>query len=716
MVSTTRIEGNGGAHMDEQDRRKLEDVYRRYGFELARRYESDQVLVFTLKTGYFDNADIVPLTNTASFDRAFSDFSQLGYACTKRAALSPSQAEEQLFKGFFSVDSIVGRLENDYAKFTTGIVAPFADDAQYTYINAPYLVNGAPGRCSPAEEVLSRISNAKPTLFLIEAAAGFGKTCTAYELVHLLTQRREHLPLFSELARNRQARVFRYILLDEIDRTFPVLGSRLVQSEMINGRVVTILDGFDELLRKTDDAGEYEKREPMLETIGEFLTGNAKIVLTTRRTVLFEGDAFHSWIEKHTDDFSFVRIRITEPRVTDWLPPDRLLALEKSGLVISNIANPVILSYLRCIPQSKFESVMRTPHELVDRYFEFMLDRERTRQDLRMEAVSQQKILASIAEDMMAFGYTSEQREYIVDHIQKTNSRLLEETLLSYPAAERPDKEELANKLASHALLDRSSRESKKIGFINEFVFGHFIAQNILKSSDWLSDDLRFIEPAVISYQPRPPETRLGLWDKLTSSLEFLPISDKIDIAARLHNAIDFPLENNEASGLDIDSITIGQEKISNFQFNECTFRNCRFNPPNLSGITFLNCRFYGNHLLEGNLAGTAHFFGPIGDQDFLDAFQSRLQTPPIQSTPVRQLLVERFILEKFWPVGRETISHKHRPITGICTNSGEFKLHELSDAISSLKKRGILLSPMRASFVELNFEEILAIKEILGR
>ncbi|MDD2878839.1 MAG: hypothetical protein PHQ58_00245 [Rhodoferax sp.] len=697
-------------------KRKLEDIYKIYGFELAKNYVSDKVIVFTLKTGYFDNADIVPLSETSSTDQAFKDFSATGYACTKRQFLDSSEAERQLFKGFFSVDSILHRLENDYIRFTTAIVSPIADDAKYEYINAPYKVNGKIGVETPANEILSRLKSNKPTLFLIEAAAGFGKTCTAYEIVHSLKEKGEYLPLFSELSRNRQARVFRYILLDEIDRTFPALSSRLVQAEMTNGRVITILDGFDELLRKTDDGNEFESREPMLETIGEFLTGNAKIVLTTRRTVLFEGDAFHTWIDKHSTDFDFVRIRLNEPRVSDWLPQSRFEALNKSDLNISNLANPVLLSYLRLISDDKFYSAIESPHELIDKYFEFMLERERKRQDLRIGIESQEKILESIADDMIEYSYTSEQRDYIVDHIQKVNSKIIDESLLSYPATERPTKEEIANKLASHALLDRSSREPNKIGFINEFVFGHFIAKNIIKAKEWINDDLRFIEPAIVSYQPRTADMKTTLWNKLSASTEFLSISNKIDISLRLKNCIDFELKDGEAEGLEIEKIEIGTLSIKNFQFNECIFKNCGFKLNNLSDVTFLNCKFYENKILEDISTGPVHLLGPIGDQEFIQNLLAALGPAPEEIQPDRQLSLEKFILEKFWPVGRETITHKHRPIKGLCANSGDYRPTELYEAISSLKKKNILLSPMRVSFVELNFNELQAIKDIISR
>ncbi len=703
--------------MNKESKKELTEVYSRYGFEFAKSYENGNVLVFTIKTGYFDNADIVPLTDISDTTTAFNDFSNAGFACTVRPVQTAGQAESQLFKGFFSVDSILERLTHDYDKFTRNIVAPFSASATYQYINAPYRVNGQIGELTPADEVASRLNTDKPTLFLVEAAAGFGKTCTAYELVHLLTERGDYLPLFSELSRNRQATIFRYILLDEIDRTFPILSSRLVQTEMKNGRIVTILDGFDELLRKTDEGGDFENREPMLETIGEFLTGNAKIVLTTRRTILFEGDAFHTWVEQHTDDFDLVRIRISEPRVDNWLSVERLQRLLDSGLRIDDIANPVLLSYLRCIDDDKFLSVSASPHLLVEKYFDFMLERERIRQDLRITTINQQKILRSIADDMIEFGYTSEQRDYIVDHIQRVNSRILDESLLAYSAAERPTKEEIANKLASHALLDRSRREPNKIGFINEFVLGHFAAQIMLGTPDWLNDDLRFIEPAVVSYQPRAPETRSALWQKLRPSIEFLPITDQIDISLRLTGRIEFDLSNDEATGLEFNQATIGgTHKVKSFQFNDCIFRECCFDLTNISDVNFLNCRFYGNKITRSESLGQIHVLGAIGDQDFIDDLLASNSHTEEEISPDRQLILEQFVLEKFWPVGRETVTYKHRPIKGVCVNSGGYSTHELYSAISSLKKKGILREPRNPAFIEINLDEILAIREILGR
>lgn len=702
-------------HSTQETQRRLKELYKRYGFEFAKGYADNTVLVFTIKNGYFQNADIVPLLNDSDTTLALNEFQQLGYACQVRTSAHPEIAESQLFQGFFSLESVIERLRNDYRKFTKSIVSIYSDKAEYKYINAPYQINGDPGEKSPAEEVITRLGSEKPILFLIEAAAGFGKTCTAYELVSHLVEKGDYLPLFSELSRNRQAVIFRHILLDEIDHTFPILSSKLVQSEMKNGKIVTILDGFDELLRKTDDGEDFGKSEPMLETIGEFLTGRAKIVLTTRRTVLFEGDPFHLWVEKHAESFELVRIRINEPNVEHWLQEERLSKVVSEGIDLEAIANPVILSYLRCIPDDDFNRVANDPNGLIEKYFDFMLDRERIRQDLRITPEKQQEILLSIAQDMVQLSYTSEQRDYIVEYIIESNSRILDEALKNYSPAERPSKEALANKLASHALLDRSS-DGSEIGFINEFVLGNFIAQIIMSDPTWLNDEIRFIEPAVISYQPRSAEKRNTLWSRLKPSSEFLSMSDRVDIVVRLIGSIPFILEHDEVQAIEFKRIEVGELLIKNFQFNECTFKNCNFKTSNLDNVTFLNCKYYECTISEDESLGQIFILGSMGETEFIKELEAASKKASITIPEDRMLLAEGFILEKFWPAGRSIVTHKHRPIKGVCANSGEFTFPELYDAITSLKRKSILRTPKQSSFLEINIEEIEQIKQILRR
>lgn len=693
-------------------------VYRRYGFHLARDRASDGYLVFTLKTGYFDNAEIVKISPSADTKAVFEEFTRTGYACTVREAASPDQTEKELFRGFFSVVSTRQRLLDDYHRFASTIIKAYGAGARYEYIKAPYEVNGQQGELSPPEEVVRRIDDPHPILFLIEAAAGFGKTCTALEIVRLLADDDDHLPLYAELSRNRQARIFRYILLDEIDRTFPLLSSGLVQTEIRNGRVATILDGFDELLRKNEDTGEFENKEPMLETVSELLTGSAKVIITTRRTVLFDGDEFHQWLDRHAGNFHVVRIRIQEPRIEDWLSTDRRETLAEAGIRIENMANPVLLSYLRCVDDETFSEAAQRPEEIVDSYFTYMLEREKERQDLRMPTHAQDTVLKLVARDMMDHGYTAETREYIISQILTANSRLIDDTRGEYPSSARPSREEIANKLASHALLDRSAQDPDKISFINEFALGHYVASNIIELPDWLNDDMRFIDPAVRAYKPRAEASRMRLYQRLTEVLEYVDTGSKIEIAAELTSRIPFRLESSEADGLSLEGVHIGEERLESFLFNDCTFRQCYFQVESLAEVTFLNCRFY-DCVVSGTHAGPVYVLGGLSLPDISTELQ-RNEAAGSNGQPVNpDREVDLAILRRLWPIG-ETFRQRpsrpiYKPMKLLCTPTALYTAPQLFASIDRLKKLGILMEMNRSGLVTVNPEAGKAILELAG-
>ncbi|BDT68176.1 hypothetical protein os1_23580 [Comamonadaceae bacterium OS-1] len=698
---------------------KLVDVYRRYGFHLVKDNASDGFLVFTIKTGYFDNAEIVKLWDNSDTDNVFNEFTSLGYACTVRLVTSPEVTEAELFRGFFSVDSTRQRLQEDYKKFSGSLVAPYGPTASYTYINAPYQINGKDGVLTVPEEVLSRMDELGPILFLIEAAAGFGKTCTALEIVNLLANDQAHLPLYAELSKNRQARIFRYILLDEIDRSFPLLSSSLVQTEIKNGRVATILDGFDELLRKNDETGAFENKEPMLETVSELLTGRAKVIITTRRTVLFDGDEFHQWLERHAESFAVVRIRIQEPKVSDWLKTDRLTRLTSAGLRMDAMANPVLLSYLRCIDELTFDSAILHPEAIVESYFEYMLERERERQDLRMSVNEQAEILSAIAKNMMAIGYTAEHRDYIVKYLLTDQAKAIDFTRVQYAATDRPSREEIANKLASHALLDRSAQDPNKIGFINEFALGNYVAANILVAKDWMGDDPRFIDPAVRSYSPRSETSRRQLFNSLKESLPFLDATEQIEITSELIHCLPSGLNEAEAEGLNLVDLEIGHELIKSFLFNECTFRRCIFHPVNLDDVTFLNCKIYDCEVSPEVGGGAVYILGGTSFPDISNFLAPIGEQKSSQSLPDPLRLVNQAILKRFWPIG-ENFNQKpsrpmYKPMDSLCHSNADFTSMELYQCVERLIKQGILFETNKSGMISLRSEFISSAQEILS-
>jgi hypothetical protein len=62
-----------------------------------------------------------------------------------------------------------------------------------------------------------------PLLIIIEAAAGYGKTCTAYEILkEFISLPSFKLPFFTELSRDRSAKIFKHILQFEIENSFQI--------------------------------------------------------------------------------------------------------------------------------------------------------------------------------------------------------------------------------------------------------------------------------------------------------------------------------------------------------------------------------------------------------------------------------------------------------------------------------------------------------------
>jgi hypothetical protein len=525
-----------------------------------------------------------------------------------------------------------------------------------------------------------------------------------------------HLSYCSNLSDHFSARIFRYILLDEIDRTFPLLNYSLVQSEIKSGRIATILDGFDELLRKSQETGDFENQEPMLETISELLTGNSKIIITTRRTVLFDGDEFHQWLEKHAEAFEVVRIRISEPRVKDWLPGDRLEGLEKTGLSMDAIANPVLLSYLRSIDDATFHDASADADKIVESYFEYMIEREKTRQDLLMTFESQSRVLKGISTDMIERKYTAESRDYIVSLLLKNHSREIDETRSQYSAADRPSREEIANKLASHALLDRSATDPKKIGFINEFALGNYVAANILDSSDWLNDDLRFIDPAVRSFAPRSTAARQSLYDHVAHSLPYLDLTSQVEITSQLIRQLPIDLTNGEIEKLAFEQINIGNPTIVNIQFNECIFRNCEFHKDGLSEVSFLNCKFYECKTLNGTSSGNVYVLGGFIEPELYNslAFNNTESEPLADRTDE----VDGATLKKFWPVGEYHLQRPSRPIykplKHLCRAQQGYSSHELFESVNRLLRSGVLSEMPRSRLITLELERLPEIQEMI--
>ncbi|MNH27057.1 hypothetical protein D3C79_871500 [compost metagenome] len=130
--------------------------------------------------------------------------------------------------------------------------------------------------------------------------------------------------------------------------------------------------------------------------------------------------------------------------------------------------------------------------------------------------------------------------------------------------------------------------------------------------------------------------------------------------------------------------------------------------------VSFINCRFFNCGLEQSDHTETIHALGCSSDnEDFLLALQHRSTEEIIVEKKFPE--AEIFVLEKFWPKGRNTF-HKHRPIRIVCSNAGQIPQADILEAISALRRQKFIQDGEKSSILELNIEYIPEIKTMLGR
>ncbi|ELV8722901.1 NACHT domain-containing protein [Vibrio harveyi] len=708
------------------------EKYRKYGFEYKKQYSNRSYLTFTFRSGFFHNAEVVKISNDSEdkkqIEKKIKSLNDLGISAKITEYSTLDEIEEGLFVGFFDVDSWRKRIESEYKEYVESVMLAYPDqesDLSYDYINAPYTVINSDAEPSPQiiDDIVSRLSDETAQLILIEAPAGFGKTCTSYELINtLISDNSNPIPFFTEFSRDRQARIFNHVFVREVDRAFNQVNSDIVEYELKNGRIVMVLDGFDELLsdtQKSESTEDYENAEPMLETISELLEGKSKIIITSRKSAMFDGATFSEWVERFDDKFSFVRYRIERPDVTDWLGAVRQSKIENVGLNLKEVSNPVLLSYLRFVNEEKFQELCDSPNELVAKYFNSMLEREQERQNLHITPEEQSTLLTILAEDMCERDYTSESKEKLIEFFKSEKcSGILELARKSYKASERPSIDSLSNTLSNHAFFDRSNQGEGRIEFVNEFVFGNFIAESILNcEDDWMASDERFVEPAVLSYVPRHKDERQKLWHLLKPMSEFLSASDRFKYELSMLDEI----KDGDYDQCSLMSLNIQEFKLFNnctvkeVSFSDCVFTDINFVAANMQDVTFINCKFYGCGI-SGELLNTESFLflNCIDNNGFINDVEG--YRPEENVDEIDELT--RLILERYWRVGSAQIDRLHIPLASIykvCQQQGYTK-RQITLEIKRLKARKILGDANDGEYIAINRDSIVTIKEMLGR
>ena len=373
----------------------------------------------------------------------------------------------------------------------------------------------------------------------------------------------------------------------------------------------------------------------------------------------------------------------------------------------------MLLSFLRFVKDSYFDELCKTPSLIVERYFSSMLEREIDRQELRMSSDEQNTLLRLIAKDMYDKDYTSDSKENMISLIKEKAGDILANVRLYYPAVDRPSIDKLATTLSNHAFFDRSNQGENSIKFINEFVFGNYIASNILLTQkEWIASDERFVEPAVNSYRARDSDSKNNLWNKIQPMSEFLDKSTRMKFESLLKYSINDQIyDHSDILSLSLDSINLFEMgEINHGVFTNCTFQNSRFFLCNFHDVTFFNCSFWDceyNKEIEADVS----FLNCRDNNDFIQ----KIENYTVELSEDSEDNIEYYILEKIWGIGSAYAKSLHYFTANLFQNN-EFSKKEVVREIKKLKEKGLLLDAHDSNFIKINKTKFNEIKTILGR
>ena len=692
--------------------KQLDQIYVRYGYEIKENHKGARVYLFT--KSIYNGADIIPISDDCDIDKLKNEFSAEGYAIKVRNFLTIQEAETTLFNDFFKIDTVKYSLKRRYDEFVERLKLP--KGAIYQYIQSPYQYTSYTSdkdsgsyanhsKHSFSSGLVDRIKELieiyqGPLFVIVEAAAGYGKTCTAYELLNeFIKDTHGKIPFFTELARDRRATIFSHILRKEIEEQFANrVDSKVVLHEIKEGRIPLIIDGFDELIAKdfSFSSSDFDQVESMLSTIVDLLNGNAKIIITSRKTAIFDSEDFHNWMSERNIEYSLAKITISEPQISDWLDNNRIDLLQEIRLPVEQFANPVLLSFLKYQNYEELISSIRDKKSVVESYILFMLGREQNRQSLLMEPETQLRIFRKLVRLFIELDIKVASKEDVKELLIAYNKKIFDETLKKYTPENRPRLDQLADTLSNHAFLDR--KDNKYIGFVNEFIFGILIGQNLILNKFFehnpkYFEDLNqhFALLAVQAFKAQSDQMKLELWNSFQNKdfyfdQEFFFIID-IELKKQLHSN----LKHAAVDGFTIEVINFeGKDKIIETTFTNCKFKDCKFSILTFQKSAFVNCEFYNCSLTNNPKDYSSENFSLYGcwsDNYFISELLDNDMSIEIE---VVEIDYDKLILGKYFIQG--SLRPRHKLLSALRLELSDYNQKEVSKTIDKLERQGYLI------------------------
>lgn len=694
----------------------LDKLFEQYGY--VHKEHNTSVCVYLLNQGMYHGAEVISLDDTDKSD-IVNRYSKLGYSTKLQHFKTVDEAEKYLFTGFFNPKATKADINRRYNEFKEAQLRFYGNsDIEYKYINVPYFVYREAdgdikrGTKDVVSDIQEEIARKGAHLIIVEAAAGFGKTCTAYELYKSFLNSDQYTkPIFTELFNNRNAKQFKYVLWSEIDKEKDTTAKQdIVIYNIKKGRIPLIIDGFDELLSKDIDSGhndqqdDFEQVETMLSTIGELLDGEAKVVLTSRKTAIFAGPEFIDWVEKYNGRFDVVRFQIEKPEIREWLSAERFDNIIKNEVPIDNISNPVLLTYLRNVSDRDFNDLLEHPDSITTKYFEHLLNREKQRQNLSIRWEDQMLIFENLANTFADFGIKGESRSFVKEMLIDYNrSKLI---YYKEAMANGQTLDELADTLTNHALLDRMGNKDF-ITFINDFVYGYLFGTSLIKDGNTFLQNVKVLPEdhiylSIASFRYLSKDNKQKLWKKLNDVRKRLSLDLSITADAELLGKIKQSVEVAGINSRQFSNVLFenGSCKFKEVSFVDVVFENCLFDIDVFDNTTFIGCKFNNckvNDIAHKSSKNHVHCYGCDDyKSSFIVDFENTDEMPILEET---QKNWEMEILSRYFKVdGRST---KMKYISKLKKEFEDENIDEVFRVFDSLRKRGFIECYGNNSFIK---------------
>ncbi len=710
------------------DKQAIDKLYGLYEFE--KDTEKEFCCVYTYDQGYFNNAEIVIYDPTKESDikKTKDSYIQMGYSVSLRAAKDYEEIKSKLFHGFFKTQASNARVLIEYEEFTK-VQSKRLGGNSYFYIESQYILNDEQRNDHIVDKVFEIINQEGAQLVILEAPAGFGKTCTSYEISRAISSKMgsDIVPILAELSKNRSARIFSYVLLTEIDRKFPRLSSALVTEQIKEGNIPLIIDGFDELLSKSsvEDNDTIEETKTMLDTIANFFTegSKTKIVLTSRKSSILVGEVFDKWIAEKLLYCNVNRIQIMNPTVAEWIGNDKKKYLESKGVTLDYIANPVLLAMLRTISLEDFSDKFQCASDVLSNYFSILLEREKDRQQLYLGVDEQKKIMRKLAAMFVQLDIFADEPENIQILIEEIVEPDIATYLSFYNEAavnneiSMPTEDEFTMKLVHNALLDRVNLKSNNIGFINEFIFGILIGDALLEKDLKIEDVTdKYLGLLLTAYVIESAEKRRNLYQIINDGEIPMSTEQKLTLDMNLIGKLNHDFVDEYISNVFFRCIF---DMRTEHYFYNCVFESCTFEKNTVEnvlfeGCHFINCNFYDIQIIEtGRIEEESVFISCTGHEKLKEVICESKSINTMKDSGKNERYYEKLVLEQYWMKGSNAADPRKTYRT-LCKGVKQQEKAKVLAAVDELISRKILVR--RTYCLELNFSKMAEIKDILER